>query len=95
MINERELRKHKQTVYQIRVKGRLDRNWSDWFDGVTVNPQADDETALSGLVVDQAHLRCILERLFDLNLTLLSVTRVEMESAEMNSGGENRYETGH
>jgi hypothetical protein len=95
VINERELHKHKQTVYKIRVKGRLDRNWSDWFDGFTVNPQADDETALSGSVVDQAHLRCILERLFDLSLTLLSVTRIEMESAEMNSRGENRYETGH
>lgn len=88
MTNGREI--NKQAVYQIRVKGNLDKKWSDWFNGMAIAPQTNDETLLVGPVADQAHLRSVLERLFDLNLTLLSVTRVEMDSK-----GENSYETGH
>jgi len=63
--------------YEIRVFGRLDDRWSDWFSGLRI--AVDDVggapiTRLSG-AVDQARLRGILNRLWDLNLTLLSVTR--------------------
>jgi hypothetical protein len=66
-----------QTVYQVRVKGSLDRKWSDWFDGFTVNPQANGETLLTGPVADQAALHGLLAKIRDLSLPLLSVERVE------------------
>jgi hypothetical protein len=70
-------------VYRIRVKGSLDRKWSDWFDGFTITPQANDETLLTGPVADQAALHGLLGKIRDLGLPLLSVERVE-------GGGEHR-----
>ena len=63
-------------VYQIWVLGRLDPNWTDWFDGFTLNFQ-DDRTQLVGEVPDQAALLGLLARIGQLNLTLLKVERQE------------------
>ena len=62
-------------IYQIRVKGHLDRKWSDWFDGFTIAAQANDETLLTGSVADQAALHGLLRKIGDLGLPLLSVKR--------------------
>jgi len=67
-------------VYHIRVKGLLGAKWSDWFDGFTITPQADDETLLAGPVPDQAALHGLLAKIRDLGLPLLSVKRVEREA---------------
>jgi hypothetical protein len=71
----------KQKVYQIRVQGRLDASWSDWFDGMTLTfeKRGDDSpvTTLTGAVMDQAALHGLLSKISDLNLTLISVTRIE------------------
>ena len=66
-----------QAIYQIRVKANLDQKWSDWFDGFTITQQADDETLLTGPVVDQAALHGLLAKIRDLGLPLLLVKRVE------------------
>ncbi len=66
-----------QAIYQIRVKGHLDQQWSDWFDGLIITPQADAETLMSGLVTDQAALHGLLVKIRDLGLPLLSVERLE------------------
>jgi hypothetical protein len=68
------------THYQIKVKGQLDPRWSEWFDGLTLSHEPDGSTVLSGPVVDQAALYGILLKLHDLNLPLLSVSRVETEA---------------
>lgn len=67
----------KQAVYHIRVKGNLDRKWSDWFNGLAIVPQTDDETLLTGPVADQAALHGLLSKIRDLGLPLLSVERVK------------------
>ena len=69
----------RHSIYHIRVKGNLDRKWSDWFDGFTIAPQADDETLLTGSVADQAALHGLLAKIRDLGLPLLLVRRVEIE----------------
>ena len=69
-------------VYQIQVKGSLDRKWSDWFDGFTITPLAKDETSLTGPVADQAALHGLLAKVRDLGLPLLSVKRVEIQNVE-------------
>jgi hypothetical protein len=70
----------KQKVYQIKVQGRLDASWSDWFDGMTLTFEHGDGdspiTTLTGAVVDQAALHGLLSRISDLNLTLISVTQI-------------------
>lgn len=69
-----------QAVYQIRVKGILDQRRSDWFDGLTITPQANGDTLLTGPVRDQAALFGLLAKVRDMGLPLLSVNRVEAAS---------------
>jgi hypothetical protein len=61
--------------YEIKIKGYLDPHWSDWFAGLELTHLEDDETLLSGLLSDQTALHGLLERIRDLNLTLISVAR--------------------
>jgi hypothetical protein len=68
-----------RSVYHIRVRGRLDPEWSDWFNGLAIIPQSGDETLLRGSVPDQPALHGLMAKISDLGLTLLSVTRVEGE----------------
>ena len=62
--------------YEIRVKGHLDQRWSEWFAGLELAHLDGDETLLSGPLPDQAALHGLLERIRDLNLTLVSVSLV-------------------
>lgn len=65
--------------YEIRLTGHLDPHWSTWFDGLTVSHEPDGTTVISGPVADQAALHGLLQRVRDLGLPLVSVTRVEDE----------------
>jgi hypothetical protein len=60
--------------YEIKLKGHLDPHWSDWFKGMNLTQLEGDGTLLSGVLPDQAALYGLLERIRDLNLTLISVT---------------------
>ena len=59
--------------YEIKIRGHLDQYWSDWFAGLTLTYLEGNETLLAGPLPDQAALHCLLERVRDLNLTLISV----------------------
>jgi hypothetical protein len=65
--------------YQFRVRGALDRRWSDWFAGLTITHDADGSTLLAGPLADQAALYGVISRMRDLGLTLLAVARLPPE----------------
>jgi hypothetical protein len=67
----------KEDFYCIKVKGVLDEKWADWFDGLSIQPAANDETLLTGPVADQAALYGMLAKIRDLGLTLLMVQLCE------------------
>jgi len=63
-------------VYQIRVKGHLGSQWTDWFGGLTVTLEDNGETLLTGPVVDQAALHGLIKKVRDLGMPLVSVVSV-------------------
>jgi hypothetical protein len=75
-----------RAVYEIQLQGELDQGWEQWFDGLAVTFTAADDkqptTTLLGPVVDQAALRGLLCKLWDLNLILVSVRRLETDRQE-------------
>ncbi len=60
--------------YEITIKGHLDPHWKDWFSGLSLMHLEGDATLISGALPDQAALHGLLERIRDLNLTLISVS---------------------
>jgi hypothetical protein len=64
-------------VYQIRIKGQLDSQWTDWFGGLTITLEDNGDTLLTGPVVDQAALHGLLKKVRDLGMPLVSVSPVE------------------
>jgi len=69
-------------VYQIRIKGQLDSQWTDWFEGLTITLEDNGDTLLTGPVVDQAALHGLLKKVRDLGMPLVSVSPVEPGQAE-------------
>ena len=67
--------------YEIRVKKHLDAYWAEWFDGWTITNCDNDEAILSRQPVDHSALHGMLDKIRDLNLTLVSVKRVPVEDA--------------
>ena len=63
--------------YEIRLKGHLDSRWATWFDGLTLTTNSDGTTTIHGIVVDQSALHGLLQKVRDIGLPLISVTRVE------------------
>ena len=60
---------------EIRIKGSLKQDWSDWLEGLTVSNQANGETVVNGQIPDQAALLGLLNRIHGLNLQLLSFSQ--------------------
>ena len=65
------------TIYEIRVKGHLGCQWTDWFGGLTITLEENGITLLTGPVVDQAAMYGTLKKLRDLGMPLISVNRIE------------------
>ncbi len=65
-------------VYQIKLKGRLNSDWTEWFEGMAITLEGEDVTILCGPVADRAALYGLLKKARDLGLPLLSVNRVQI-----------------
>ena len=68
-------------LYEMRIKGHLDNQWTDWFDGLTITREENGETRLTGHGIDQAALHGLLRKVRDLGLPLIAVMRIEPKPA--------------
>ena len=68
-------------VYRIRIQGILDKNWSDYCGGMTIEHEGDPKryakTILMGRVADQSALIGVLNALYDIGFPILSVEYLE------------------
>ena len=74
------------TIYQIRVRGHLGQQWTDWFGGLTITLEENGDTLLTGPVVDDAALYGLLKRVHDLGMPLLAVNQLESGTLRQSSG---------
>jgi hypothetical protein len=70
----------KADSYEIRIQGTLSPEWTEWFGGMEIRQESDGVSVLSGSLPDQAALHGILARVRDLNLTLISVNKGEVNT---------------
>jgi hypothetical protein len=63
----------KPTIYKIRIKGQLDSQWTEWFEGLAITLEEDGNTLLTGPVIDQSALHGLLKKIRDLGVTLISI----------------------
>jgi hypothetical protein len=59
--------------YRIYIKGHLGENWSNWLQNIQIQCSENGITLLRCPIVDQAALRGLLDRIFDLGIMILSI----------------------
>jgi hypothetical protein len=77
-----QLKPNEPLIYQIRIKGHLSSQWTDWFEGMAITLEDNGDTLLTGLVADQAALFGLIKKVRDLGMPLRSVHHVEPDQAE-------------
>ncbi len=75
-MGEHSLKGEKHS-YEIWAKNHLDQSWADWFDGWKITNLDNGEVILSCPDADHAALHGVLDKIRDLNLTLISVRQVD------------------
>ena len=76
------------TIYQIRIKGHLGQQWTDWFVGLTITLEENGDTLLTGPVVDQPALHGLLKKVRDLGMPLLTVNRLASNQVDVGTSQE-------
>ena len=88
IVSERSAGKRNEAGrYEIRLKGHLASRWAAWFDGLSLANESDGTTLIHGLVVDQAALHGLLEKVRDVGLPLVSVTQVDPDPTDVPTTG--------
>jgi hypothetical protein len=81
-------------TYCIRVKEVIDHHITDCFADLTLIQLDGGKTLLVGPFVDQSALRGLLDQLWNLNITIISVDKIENEN-QQESGIDNKYKEKH
>ena len=76
-------RHHDAGRYEIRIQGHLHSRWAAWFDGLSLTNNSDGTTIITGLVLDQAALHGLLQKVRDVGLPLVSVAQVDPDQPDV------------
>jgi hypothetical protein len=83
-VSERSTGKRSEVGrYEIRLNGHLASRWAAWFDGLSLTNESDGTTLIHGLLVDQAALHGLLEKVRDVGLPLVSVAQVDTDPTDV------------
>ena len=72
---------NQESVYIIKISGYLKEQWADWLNGMVVkieNLMKENITVITVRIPDQAALRGVLNKIWDLNLTLIAVILMDV-----------------
>lgn len=67
-----------QPLYEIRLKGSLDRRWASRLEGMEITYLPNGDTLLTKQLPDQAALFSILNQVRDIGIQLLAVRIVDI-----------------
>lgn len=71
------------TIYRIEISGSLGEHWVSWFEPLEITSEKDGNggvvTVLTGPVNDPSELRGLLAKIWDLNMELISLERIDHE----------------
>jgi hypothetical protein len=76
-MNDHDQINNEQAIYQIRVEGILDENWSGYFSDLKITNHGDGCSTLAGPVRDQSALFGLLIKIRDLGIPLLEVVQMD------------------
>lgn len=76
--------------YEIRLREHLSDRWTEHFTPLRMTLLDDGNTLLHGVIADQAQLFGLLQRIRDLNLTLLDVRRIQAPTVTHDEKGGNQ-----
>lgn len=89
MKSYKNLKFSDEAIYKIIVQGKLDKDWAESIGGLAINTEKRKEegyiTTLEGLLKDQSALSSVLNFLYDMHLTVISVECLEANKRHMNS----------
>jgi hypothetical protein len=88
MVGQGDVCRSGSAGYEIRVKDHLETYWFEWFEGWSVTNLENGEVLLKSFSVDQSKLHGTLNKVRDLNLTLLSVTCIPAEDQTIQQSAE-------
>lgn len=72
-------------IYEIKIQGQLDNKWSEWLYGMAITHEPSGVTTLCGPLLDQTVLHSVLDRIRDMNLSLLSVNQITSDGQTINN----------
>ncbi len=73
---------HSGSSYEILLKGHLETHWSGYFENWMITNLENGEVRLTNHNIDQAGLHGVLNKIRDLNLTLLSVSQTDRKNGQ-------------
>ena len=79
MSDEQTKKKETGSAYEIIIRDHLETYWTNYFEGWTIKNLENGKVLLSKTNVDQASLHGVLDKILNLNLSILLVKKIGVD----------------